>query len=363
MKVGFIGLGKLGLPVALAVEAAGHMVLGWDTNEDIRKLILDRGELPYLEAGAQELLDENHIQVWEPHLIAESADLVFIAVQTPHQPEFEGITRLPEEREDFDYGHLCLAFNDLEEAKCPVVVISTVLPGTLGRILESRICTPRDVLYNPFFIAMGPTIPDFRKPEFVLVGTDGAHPGVLESFYQSIHDRPIFVTTIKTAELTKMAYNTFIGLKIAFGNTMMELCEKTGADVDDLVDALSLATDRVISPAYLRGGMGDGGGCHPRDNIALSWLAREVGLSYDLFSALMECRERQTEWLVDLIQDEQNSTAEFRPIEIMGKAYKPETNLIVGSPALLLASMLSERGISFTHTDPYVEEEEDGRTR
>jgi UDP-N-acetyl-D-mannosaminuronate dehydrogenase len=71
----------------------------------------------------------------------------------------------------------------------------------------------------------------------------------------------------------------------------------------------------------------------------------------------MVCREKQTEWLVDLIQDEQNMTAEFRPIEIMGKAYKPETNLTVGSPALLLASLLEERGISFEHTDPYTEVE------
>jgi UDPglucose 6-dehydrogenase len=126
---------------------------------------------------------------------------------------------------------------------------------------------------------------------------------------------------------------------------MMEICEKTGADVDDLVDALSLASDRVISSAYLRGGMGDGGGCHPRDNIALSFLARELDLSYDLFEALMVARERQTEWLADLVGE--------GPLEVLGKAYKPETNLTVGSPALLLAALLEERGVEFAHTDPY----------
>jgi UDPglucose 6-dehydrogenase len=215
----------------------------------------------------------------------------------------------------------------------------------------------KGILYNPFFIAMGTTIPDFRNPEFVLVGTDGAHPGILREFYATIHDRPVFVTTIKTAELTKVAYNTYIGLKIAFANTMMELCEKTGADVDDLVDALSMADRRLMGPAYLRGGMGDGGGCHPRDNIALSWLAREMGLSYDLFHALMECRERQTEWLASLIQEEQNSTSEFREVEILGKAYKPETALTVGSPATLLANILKERNVEFTHTDSVVDVE------
>jgi UDPglucose 6-dehydrogenase len=136
---------------------------------------------------------------------------------------------------------------------------------------------------------------------------------------------------------------------------MMELCEKTGADVDDLVDALSLADRRILSTAYLRGGMGDGGGCHPRDNIALSWLAREVGLSYDLFSALMECRERQTEWLANLTLDSM-ALHPSGELEVMGKAYKPETNLTVGSPAALLGNILLEAEIDFAHTDPYVEE-------
>lgn len=342
MKIGFIGLGKLGLPVALAVEAAGHRVLGWDLNEEIRQMVLERGRLPYREEGAQELLDGTAIEIVVPSQMGEEADLVFIAAQTPHQPQFEGVTRLPQERADFDYTYLKGAVASVGHAKL-VVVISTVLPGTLRREIFPLI-DPARLIYNPFFIAMGTTINDFRGPEFVLIGADAAHPRPLRELYASIHSRPLFVTTIETAELTKMAYNTFIGLKIAFANTMMELCEKTGADVDDLVDALSLATDRIVSPAYMRGGMGDGGGCHPRDNIALSWLAREVGLSYDLFEALMLCRERQTEWLASMCPQD---------VEIMGKAYKPGTNLTIGSPASLLANLLSERGASFTHTDPY----------
>jgi len=353
MRVGFIGLGKLGLPVALAVEAAGHEVSGWDASEAVRDYI-QRRELPYREEGAQELLNESLIPkiLMGPSHLAEWADLVFLAVQTPHQPEFEGTTRLPKERADFDYSYLARAISsvlDKTEAKT-IVVISTVLPGTI-----ERLCGKTDrILYNPFFIAMGTTIPDFRNPEFVLVGTDGAHPGVLRDFYATIHDRPVFVTTIKTAELTKVAYNTFIGLKIAFANTMMELCEKTGADVDDLVDALSLADKRLLSPAYLRGGMGDGGGCHPRDNIALSWLAREHNLSYDLFEALMECREKQTQWLAEMIAAYHAS--DWDDVEILGRAYKPETNLTVGSPATLLSNILTEMGVSHEHSDPYAKE-------
>lgn len=351
MRVGLVGLGKLGLPVALAIESAGHKVYGWDEQPAIRKMIAEGGPLPYQEVDVPELLADNSIIVAPPSTFVDKVDLVVVAVQTPHQPEFEGITRLPEERADFNYDHLCAALVSVDDAKCPVVVISTVLPGTMGSLGATH------VLYNPFFIAMGTTIPDFRNPEFVLVGTDGTHPGILRDFYATIHDRPVFVTTIKTAELTKVAYNTFIGLKIAFANTMMELCEKTGADVDDLVDALSLADRRLLSPAYLRGGMGDGGGCHPRDNIALSWLAREVGLSFDLFECLMVCRERQTEWLAKLVANatmpEGGPTNAYLPVEILGKAYKPETNLTVGSPATLLSNILTEMGVDHEHSDPF----------
>lgn len=358
MKVGFIGLGKLGLPVALAAEAAGHEVRGWDVSEDVCNII-DSRKLSYLEQDAQPLLDKTSICFMQPLELAQWADLIFVAVQTPHQAEFEGATKLPKERADFDYTHLLKAIASIDHAECPIVIISTVLPGTIEKVLfnDPSLWLDRDqLLYNPFFIAMGTTIPDFRDPEFVLVGTDGAHPGPLRKFYATIHARPLFVTTIKTAELTKVAYNTFIGMKIAFANTMMELCEKTGADVDDVMDALSFANRRILSMAYMRGGMGDGGGCHPRDNIALSWLARELDLSFDLFEALMVCREKQTEWLAEQITEASweaaSDDATPAPIEILGKAYKPETNLTVGSPASLLANILRERGVRFSHTDP-----------
>jgi UDPglucose 6-dehydrogenase len=359
MKVGFVGLGKLGLPVALAVEAAGHEVCGWDVSQTVQDTLRTR-RLPYVEEGAQELLDETKITLMEPEMLEDWSDLIFVAVQTPHQPEFEGTTRLPDTRADFDYAYLEDAVASVYAAECPVVVISTVLPGTMERLGVNRA-----VLYNPFFIAMGTTIPDFREPEFVLIGTDGVWPGPLEDLYESIHPPSVFrfVTTIRTAELTKVAYNTFIGLKIAFANTMMELCEKTGADVDDLVDALCLGTKRILSPAYMRGGMGDGGGCHPRDNIALSWLAREHSLSYDLFEALMECRERQTDWLAGIVANASAgwSTGVRDEVEILGKAYKQGTALTVGSPALLLAHMLDERGIEYRHTDPYADSQTEAR--
>jgi UDPglucose 6-dehydrogenase len=141
-------------------------------------------------------------------------------------------------------------------------------------------------------------------------------------------------------------------MKIVFANTLMEICHKIpGTNVDEVTNALNLAKDRLISPKYLSGGMGDGGACHPRDNIAMSWLARELGLSYDLFESVIKAREKQTEWLADLIQGYN------LPIVILGKSFKPETNIVTGSPALLLKNILEERGHRVTAYDPYVDAE------
>src|SRR2546423_972039 len=182
---------------------------------------------------------------------------------------------------------------------------------------------------------MGTTVRDFLNPEFVLIGSDRASgngtvgDSRLRGFYRTLHDRPLFETDVKTAELIKVAYNTFIGQKIVFANAMMELCHKVGADADDLAAALGLAGDRIVSPRYLRGGMGDGGPCHPRDNIALSWLSAEAGLSHDIFGDVMRARESQTEWLADLIAERANGL----PVVGLGKAFKPESDLAAGSPA------------------------------
>src|SRR4029079_9525309 len=131
-------------------------------DESIREMIRRRGTLPYMEQGAQELLDTTSMMIGRPEAIAEWADLILVAVQTPHQPEFEGITRLSDERADFDYTYLRDATDSVMrlDRDTPVVIISTVLPGTLERLGFT------ECLYNPFFIAMGTTIPDFRNPEF-----------------------------------------------------------------------------------------------------------------------------------------------------------------------------------------------------
>jgi UDPglucose 6-dehydrogenase len=212
---------------------------------------------------------------------------------------------------------------------------------------HARLC------YNPFFIAMGTAIRDFLHPEFVLFGVDDERSAsVAEAFYRTIHTAPFQRTTLEEAEIIKVLYNTYVSTKIAFANTAMEICHHTpGADVDVVLGVLREAHERLVSGKYLGAGMGDGGACHPRDNIALSHLAARLGLSFDWFRCIMEQRERQTDWLADLVERHRGG----RDVVILGRSFKPESNIVTGSPAVLLENILRERGVPVTVWDPHVD--------
>lgn len=343
-KIGFVGLGKLGLPVALTVQTLEFEVLGYDIDPKIIKNIEDR-VMPYKEEYAPQFLKDDGLKTGTLEEVVKFADIVFCAVQTPHEPQFEGTQRLPEEREDFDYAHLKKAVESIVETatklekKTTLVVISTCLPGTYKREIKPLLNKWVNYVYNPFFIAMGTVVYDFLNPEFVLMGGKSKE---LQSFYRYVHNRPHLVTDITTAEAIKVSYNTFITMKTVLANTWGEIAYKTGANVDDIYLAWSLAKDRLISSKYLKSGMGDGGGCHPRDNIALSWLAKDLDLSHDIFEDLMKSREDHAEWLAKMIPD---------GAVIFGRSFKPETRIETGSPALLVANILKEQGKTFTHEE------------
>ncbi len=358
MKVGFIGMGKLGLPVALAVESKGHDVVGYDISDNVRD-ILNARKLPYREIWAQEHLAKSNIRYVDVEAVVRHSEIIFVPIQTPHDPQYEGITRIPEKRVDFDYSWLKAGMETLaaeierQGRDIVVILISTVLPGTIRREIKPLLGKHTKLCYNPFFIAMGTTMRDFLHPEFVLFGVDDEKASAIaKEFYRTLHHAPFYATSVESAELIKVTYNTFISTKITFVNIVMEMCHKLpGANVDDVTNALKMGTKRIISDSYFSGGMGDGGGCHPRDNIALSWLARELDLSDDWFGSLMIAREKQTEWLAGLMEEYD------LPKVILGKAFKPETNLTVGSPSILLRNILIEKGYDVRMYDPYVDSE------
>lgn len=349
VKVGWVGAGKLGLPCAL-VLAQHHEVYAYDRSDRARKITFGQENQPD-EAGIGKLLDDmDHRLVWldSPAEVVREVDVVFVAVPTPHSPEYGGEAPMPEERSDFDYAQLVQACRDICAAarafshEVTLVVVSTVLPGTTNRLIRPLLNPWVRLVYSPQFIAMGTTIADFQNPEFVICGCEDEGWFRVRDIFWPVHGNAskLLVTSIENAEAIKVFYNTFVSMKIVWANMVMETCHKTGADCDEVVNALSLATDRVVSSKYMRGGMGDGGACHPRDLIAMSWLAQRLELSYDLLGELAFARECQTEWLAGLARKYHELLK--APVLILGKSYKPGSALTDGSPALLLRHYLAD---------------------
>jgi len=354
LRVGFIGLGKLGLPVALAIESRGKNVIGYDIDKNVYKYIQDKN-IPYNEQHVNKLLQDTRIELANSiEGVVKKTDLIFCAIQTPHDPRFEGDRLLSENRADFDYSYLKKAIKEIVAVadnlnkKINLVVISTCIPGTFKKEIKKLLSPNVNYIYNPFFIAMGTVINDFYNPEFVLIGKDEGDVTPLVNFYKLTLNSPKFVITdITTAEGIKVFYNTFITAKTVLGNIYGEFAHKLGMNVDDIYEALSLATNRLLSPKYLKSGVGDGGGCHPRDNIALSHLAQKYNLSFNIFDSLMTAREKHMEWLANVALEESKSSK--LPLVILGKAFKPETNLETGSPAILMANILRNMKAKLTH--------------
>ena len=338
MKIGFIGLGKLGLSCAETM-ASKYEVTGYD----IYPRSSDRIKISDSLRGA-----------------VTGKDIVFVAVQTPHDPAYDGsqpITHLP--NKDFDYSIVKDVLKQIDVWAHPnqlIVLISTVLPGTVRRELRECITIPR-FIYNPYLIAMGSVEWDMVNPEMVIIGTeDGSETGdarLLTDFYKTLmqNDPRYVVGTWDEAESIKIFYNTFISTKIALVNMIQDVAVKSGnINVDVVTDALSASTIRIMSSKYMTAGMGDAGPCHPRDNIALRWLAENLNLGYDIFDTIMSARETQALNLaryLKRIQLEKNL-----PIYVLGKAYKPDVDILDGSYSLLLGHYLESIQAKFYYVDP-----------
>ena len=354
MKIGFVGAGKLGLPLALAIESRDHTVNVHDPNPAVAKYLKER-QIPYKEEGIGPLLAQTQIRALSLDKLLLNSDLVFVAVQTPHEPAYEGITPLPEQTADFNYDYLRAAMTDISEAvnrlqlTKTVIIISTTLPGTIDREIKPMLCKGVRLCYNPCFAAMGTVIPDFLQPEMVLFGVGDASAHNLASrFYADLVPGVRFHSMrIIDAEMVKVHYNTWITMKINFANNIMEACSMIGGNVDTVMAALGDCSKRIISSAYMQGGMPDGGGCHPRDNIALAHFAKRNRLHNDIYTQAMQVREQHIKWFAELIRE----CGYLARKVILGKSYKPETNLTAGSPALRLAAELP--GIKIW--DPYVD--------
>ena len=338
MKVAMIGCGKLGLPCA-EVMAQKYDVVGYDVVKDPESLI------PLMDSVKEAVTGR---------------DLIFVAVPTPHSEEYGGskpITNMPPK--DFDYGivqTVLKEINPLVNKKQLVVLISTVLPGTVREHLQPLITNAR-FIYNPYLIAMGSVKWDMVNPECLIIGTeDGSTTGdasLLVDFYRPLmeNDPRVNIGTWDEAEAIKVFYNTFISAKIGLVNMIQDVAEKNGnINVDVVTDALKAATQRITGPRYLTAGLGDAGACHPRDNIALRFLAERLDLGYDLFHAIMHSRDQQAKNMADKLI---SLSKEFNlPVVIHGRAYKPYVSYTIGSYSELVGHFVEAAGVNVQYADP-----------
>jgi UDPglucose 6-dehydrogenase len=339
MDIGFIGIGKLGMPCAEAMAEGGHNVSGYDVALRTSKVI---DVVSSIEKCVQ------------------GKDIVFIAVPTPHDPEYDGrapTAHLPPKDFNYDIVKDVMAEANKHMTKYQLLVlISTVLPGTT-RSEFIPIVTNTRFIYNPYLIAMGSVAWDMVNPEMVMIGTeDGSATGdatMLVDFYKTImeNDPRYEIGTWDECECIKVFYNTFISAKIGIVNMIQDVAEAQGnINVDVVTDALAASTMRITGPQYMRAGMGDGGGCHPRDNIALRHMADKLDLGYDLFDAIMNARDIQAKNVAQRLVIE--AAAHNMNIVIHGKAYKPGVAYVDGSYSLLVGHFCEELGIKPSYADP-----------
>jgi len=345
-SIGFIGLGKLGLDCA-EVFSEQYSVFGFDIYSRQSQSV-----------NICESVDE----------LVENSDWIFIAVPTPHEEGYDGsVPSSHMEPRDFSHDAVVKSIKSVNKhAKTTknIVLISTVLPGTTRRHFANLLDKKHRFFYNPYLIAMGSVKWDMVNPEMIMIGTESGSDeqvqDLIDIYTPIMQNNPRYVTgTWDECEAIKIFYNTFISTKVGLANMIQDCAMKVGnIDVDVVTDALANSTMRIMGPKYMTAGMGDSGACHPRDNIALRWMAQEYDFGYDIFDTIMTAREQQAKNLAKFLV-EQSEINNGIPVVIHGKSYKPDVPYCIGSYSTLVGHYVKELGHSVSYVDPLADDTTD----
>ncbi|NMM16984.1 MAG: UDP-glucose/GDP-mannose dehydrogenase family protein [Cellulomonas sp.] len=361
MRVSVIGCGYLGAVHAASMAKLGHDVVGVDV--DAAKVAeLAAGRAPFYEPGLPELLSE----VMATGRLRFTTDMAEVAGALVHFV----CVGTPQKRGEFgaDLAYVDAAFEQLLVHVRPGDVVagkSTVPVGTAERLAERLAGTGATLVWNPEFLREGLAVQDTLHPDRFVYGlpTDGvgvptaagdAAKAQLDDVYATplADGTPLVVTDYATAQLVKVAANSFLATKISFINAMAELCEATGADVTRLADAIGY--DSRIGRTFLNAGLGFGGGCLPKDIRAFMARAGELGVDQAL-SFLREVDSinmRRRVRMVDLAREVCHGSIVGRRVAVLGAAFKPDSDDVRDSPALSVAAQMQLQGAHVTVTDP-----------
>ncbi len=360
-KIAIVGTGYVGLVTGTCLSDFGLNIICVDNDkEKIDKL--HNGIIPIYEPGLEPIVERN---VYYKRLsfttdikkAVEECDVVFIAVGTP-----------PAEDGSADLHYVEEVARDIGKHMNGYKVIvdkSTVPIGTgqrvkkwVGEELEKRgESYDFDVVSNPEFLREGSAIHDFTHPDRVVIGTESEKAlNIMKQVYSVLYlnETPFIETNIETAEMIKYASNAFLAMKITFINEVANLCEKVGADAQDVAKAMG--RDGRISPKFLNPGPGYGGSCFPKDTLALAEIGKEYGSPVTLTEQTVKANEKQKKLMAQKIEDELGDLKD-KQLAILGLAFKPNTDDMRESPAITILNELAKKGAKFKVYDPQAYEE------
>ena len=355
MNISVVGLGKLGLCTAACFASQGHQVFGFDSDRNLLKE-LRAHHCPIDETDLADILEK----VWPSFSVCDGIDeaiafseVTLIIVPTPSSSKGRFIN-------DFVLEVLRSICPSLQKKNCfhIVGVVSTVMPGASEQefvpLLESltgkKCGSDFGFVYNPEFIALGSVVRNFLNPDLVLIGTsDPCSGNTVKSLYEStcLNKPHVSIMNLINAEITKISLNCFVTMKISFANALASICERLpGADIDAVTTAIG--ADTRLGSKYLKAGLGFGGPCFPRDNLAFQAFADEFGMQASLAKAVVEINNMVTARLFAKVR----TFSSDGKVALLGMSYKADTHIIEESQSVLLASRLSEAGYNVTVTDP-----------
>jgi UDPglucose 6-dehydrogenase len=342
--IGVFGAGWVGLVTGACFAELGHDVVVRDVLPE-RIEALQAGCLPLHEPGLAELLERNRERLTFTTELDEvvSAPIMFVCVGTP--PTYSG---------DADLSAVWTVVDHLPalEERAILVMKSTVPVGTGEKVraaLDARGLAHVGYVSNPEFLSEGSAVKDFMSPDRLVVGAfTEADAGTVAALYEPL-EAPMVQADVASAEMIKLAANAFLMTRISFINEIANVCEATGADVEQVAKGIGL--DHRLGPHFLRAGIGWGGSCFPKDGVALKQLASNSGYHFQLLNAVIEVNELQKRRVIGKLEKHLGKLR-GKTIALLGLAFKPNTDDLREAPSLVLASRLLAEGAEVRTWDP-----------
>jgi UDPglucose 6-dehydrogenase len=352
MKIAVVGTGYVGLVSGTCFAETGNTVICVDNNPK-KVESLRRGKMTIYEPGLDVLFDRNTKEGRLTFTTSleegiKDAEVIFLALPTP-----------PGEDGSADLKYILGVADDLGKTMKQYAVIvdkSTVPVGTAEKVTAAIAANAKvefDVVSNPEFLREGVAVDDFMKPDRVVVGTESPRAQeIMKRLYAPLvrQGNPVIFMDERSAEMTKYAANSFLAMKITFMNEIANLCERAGADVDNV--RRGIGTDSRIGKRFLFPGIGYGGSCFPKDVQALGKTASEYGYDFKILNSVMKVNDKQKTKMMPIIKDYFDGELKGKTIAIWGLAFKPHTDDIREAPALYNIKSLRRAGAKVVVFDP-----------